>query len=435
MKLKAIAKELIKPSSPTPNNLQTIQLSVVDHLCLPFYVAAVFFYHVEDGSMTEDTISQKLKNSLSETLTRFYPLAGQIEGVSIHCNDKGAVFTEARADSTLSDFLRSLDLASLEHFLPAIGSGESPASWPLLHVQVSFFRSGGMAITVCVSHKICDVASLVTFVRAWAAATKGHADEVNPRFAESSIYPPADSLHCPSVDGLFKDRGTCSMKRFVFDPSKIAELKRKATSDDVPDPSRVEAIATLIWRCATKATRSNSTTKKASSMNQAMDLRLRIPSTENAIGNLQTSFFLKEGPESEMEIGEVVTKFRNAKEEMEEMIRENLLAHGTTPTLGEKLINTTANTFLELRLEMDIYPVTSWCRKPFYEADFGWGRPAWVAPGSHTLYKNSAHVILMDTKEGEGVEAWVCLPEQDMSKFEHDEEILAYATPNPCFLI
>ena len=37
-------------------------------------------------------------------------------------------------------------------------------------------------------------------------------------------------------------------------------------------------------------------------------------------------------------------------------------------------------------------------------------------------YKNK---VVLDTKYGVGIEAWINLEEQDMAKFEADEEILA----------
>ncbi|KAG5381985.1 hypothetical protein IGI04_033455 [Brassica rapa subsp. trilocularis] len=81
----------------------------------------------------------------------------------------------------------------------------------------------------------------------------------------------------------------------------------------------------------------------------------------------------------------------------------------------------------EVSPEAETYAVSSWCRMSFYEADFGWGFPVWVAPGS----VDKTQVVLMDAKDGEGVEAWVTLPETDMAEFEHDDELLVYATPSP----
>lgn len=46
---------------------------------------------------------------------------------------------------------------------------------------------------------------------------------------------------------------------------------------------------------------------------------------------------------------------------------------------------------------------TSWCKFPFYEMNFGFGNPLWVANG--TFFK--IIFILLDSKCGQGIEAWV----------------------------
>ncbi|CAF2129861.1 BnaA03g57990D [Brassica napus] len=389
LKLEVTGREVIKPSSPAPHH-DRLQLSLFDLSCPAIYVATTFFFKSITGSESLEFISRRLKTSLSETLSRFPPLAGRLEGISVYCNDEGVIFTEARTVLLLSDFLRNLNrpVHSLAEFLPEVEQGESAGTWPLLRVMVSFFGSGsGVAVTVGISHQICDAASLLNFVRAWADTAKGTATSVPLR-------------------------GKCVTKRLVFESSKIAELKLKAASESVPVPTRVEAIMSLIWRCAAKASRSNSLSPKSTLMTQAMDLRLRIPTNvlpENAMGNLQSAFFLKREAESELEIGEIVAEFRKIKEGVNEMIKENLQGY--------------------------LYTMSSWCRKPFYEVDFGWGNPVWIGPASHNIYDNIVFVVLMDSKDGEDVEAWVGIPKQDMATFLCDEELLSYAIINPPVLM
>ncbi|KAL5835355.1 hypothetical protein ACOSQ4_014852 [Xanthoceras sorbifolium] len=71
--------------------------------------------------------------------------------------------------------------------------------------------------------------------------------------------------------------------------------------------------------------------------------------------------------------------------------------------------------------EFITFNYTSLCRYPVYEADFGWGRPVWVAWGG-LPYKNLT--VLMDTKSGDGIEAWIHLKEEDMAKFVTDQQLL-----------
>ncbi|GJR77085.1 pelargonidin 3-O-(6-caffeoylglucoside) 5-O-(6-O-malonylglucoside) 4'''-malonyltransferase-like protein [Tanacetum coccineum] len=59
--------------------------------------------------------------------------------------------------------------------------------------------------------------------------------------------------------------------------------------------------------------------------------------------------------------------------------------------------------------------VTSWCKFPFYEVNFGLGNPIWVAPGT-VLSKNLG--CLIDDAQGNGVEAYVFLEVKDVPCFE-----------------
>ncbi|KAL0296362.1 UNVERIFIED_CONTAM: hypothetical protein Sradi_6688300 [Sesamum radiatum] len=70
--------------------------------------------------------------------------------------------------------------------------------------------------------------------------------------------------------------------------------------------------------------------------------------------------------------------------------------------------------------ELVTFNFTSLCRFPLYGADFGWGKPVWVASAG-LRYKNV--VTFMDTATGEGIEAWINLRHEDMEKFEADLEL------------
>ena len=54
--------------------------------------------------------------------------------------------------------------------------------------------------------------------------------------------------------------------------------------------------------------------------------------------------------------------------------------------------------------------------------DLGWGKPLWVGRVS-LPFKNL--VTFIDTKFGDGIEAWINLKEEDMAKFERDKELLS----------
>ena len=59
-----------------------------------------------------------------------------------------------------------------------------------------------------------------------------------------------------------------------------------------------------------------------------------------------------------------------------------------------------------------------------YEVDYGWGKPVWVCTTSRP-FKNV--VILMSTRDGDGIEAWVNMTEDSMAMLEHDHKLLSLA--------
>lgn len=219
MEVEIISKEKIKPSSPTPSHLRTFKLSLLDQLIPAPYAPVILFYphptvlmkscsstlststssdhdhdhhdnadhlhhQVEDVVDHDDvdatTIMNRvhlLKTSLAEALTAFYPLAGEIkdDGLSIDCNDQGAHFLEARVKySTLDEFLSRPDLLLLHRFLPCdpMNPGGGGLTSTVTNIQVSAFECGGIAIGLCISHKILDGAALCTFLKAWTAIAR-----------------------------------------------------------------------------------------------------------------------------------------------------------------------------------------------------------------------------------------------------------------------
>ncbi|KAJ0262538.1 hypothetical protein HA466_0054450 [Hirschfeldia incana] len=429
LEVEVMGREVIKPATPSPHN--HIQLSLLDISIPAMYFSTIFLYKSE-GLVTAspEIISKKLKSSLSETLSRLHPLAGEIEGVSINCNDKGVVFTEARTNLLLPEFLKTLNVDSLAALGPKIEAGDDPSGWPLLSVGVTFFGSGsGVAVSVNVSHRICDAASFLILLTDWSETMCNKNSNVGThQFAEATVYPPPPphmAVQFPTTNSK-----KCAMNRFVFEPSKIAELKRKAASESVKVPTRVEAITSLIWKCARNASRSNLVAPRSTLLYVAVDLRLKVHSSvssPDAIGNLHTAFFLKKDAESELEIHETVAAFRTAKEEVNKMLKDNVQSN----TLGQGLSNMMGSQASEFKPDIDIYSMSSWCGKPFYGVDFGWGSPVWIGSATHTITDKMVYVLLVDSKDGVGVEAWINLPAEDMSVFVHDQELLAYAVLNP----
>lgn len=86
------------------------------------------------------------------------------------------------------------------------------------------------------------------------------------------------------------------------------------------------------------------------------------------------------------------------------------------------------NSILELCItrgnEVGIAGCISWCKLPFDEADFGWGKPIWIA----NPMKFPCGFNLLDTVDGKGIEVWMGLPEEEMQLLEKNKDFLSYVS-------
>ncbi|KAL5553992.1 hypothetical protein UlMin_041393 [Ulmus minor] len=393
IEVEVFSKEIIKPSSPTPQHLHRYQLTFLDQIAPPVYNPCVMFYsHQADL----DETSHKLKKSLSDVLTKFYPLAGRLkEDLFIDCNDEGIPFLEAK----------------LNKFIPF----ESDKVTDLvLGIQLNIFECGGIAIGSCISHKVADGLSSFMFLKSWAATARGDLQMVHPQFVSAILFPPKNiSWFNPRV-GMTNEKNIVS-KRFVFSASMMEALREKyghaKSLEQKARPTPVEALSAFLWSRFTFY-----------AIVHPINLRTRIdpPLSDDSFGNL---FHMAITIPSLGEEGcDLVKKMRDQISHINNEYVRKLQEEGM-----EHLNFIKDHSEMFFKGEMISFNLTSWCRFPVYESDFGWGKPAWVGSPPFN-FKNL--VVLVDTKAGDGIEAVINLEEQVMAKFECDKESLASLSPN-----
>ncbi|CAL5411831.1 unnamed protein product [Camellia sinensis] len=429
MKVEIVAREIIKPSSPTPNQFRIYKLCSRDQFSPHHYIPVVFFYVNSTCDVNHEEMvsirSHRLKETLSETLTRFYPLAGRLrDNLFIDCNDEGVDYLEARVtDCRLSDILEQPKVEEMYRLFEP--DPEDFNNNPLLFVQLNLFPCGGMALSVRMSHKIADGVAYAAFVKAWSDIALGSSETIVPDFiAASSRFPPRED--CPVLSMTFMQMTKKNVtKRFVINASQVATLKAKATSTGVQQPTRVEAVTAALLKCAVTASRSyvlgletEVSSPKAHALTGAVNMRRRLepPLPEYSFGNLTGLLWaMIEDDGAETNLPGLVCQLRKG---LQQSTDNNFIADKT------KL----------LRLEGDavkVYRHSSWCRFGLYELDFGWGKPTYT---TGVLFGNPIGIGLMDTRDGDGIEVWMTLLKEDMALFESDQELLAFASPNPSAL-
>ncbi|XXG48337.1 hypothetical protein AAC387_Pa02g2817 [Persea americana] len=429
-KVEVISKELIKPSSPTPPHLRSFKLSLLDQLAPPIYIPMIFFYTGKDGDNLQQSYqaAKKLKASLSKTLAIFYPLAGRIkDDDTIDCNDEGAEILDARVKIQLFEFLKKPHVEVLDQLVPGdILCTRSGAEDVPLAIQVNSFECGGVAIGVLLSHKIVDAAAMVEFISKWAATARGTNEEAKDvTLVSASLFPPRSSVS----RHMLPISETVVMRRLVLDANAIAALKARATGHPTlrpHPPTRVEVVSALISRCFMKA-RNDKGPATVSVPTHAVNLRGRMvpPVQHSCFGNLW-AVTVTEGVAISESYGDMQGCLENELRESIRAIDSDFIEELKGPDGAIKAhegMKNMAENYLDRDIQVCTF--TSWCRFPFYEVDFGWGKPTWVS--CSTVPINNV-AIFIDRRCDDGMEAWVNMEADDMARFEQDQELLSFVS-------
>ncbi|XP_038685716.1 stemmadenine O-acetyltransferase-like [Tripterygium wilfordii] len=439
MEIELISRECVNPSSPTPHHLRTYKISLIDQFGGQGFTSSLFFYppgQATSISMTKR--SQLLKHSLSRTLTLYYPIAGRfIDNLSIDCNDKGICYMVARANCDLQDYLKQPDLSKLAKFVPdeIICSEITPGGYVAM-VQETAFVCGGLAIGIVVPHHVFDATSKMVFLKTWATMARGGAP-IPPDFSSTCLFPqntkfPQDPISPIIVGQIFGRDGNFVFKRFLFEGSTVSNLKSKATSSGVHNPTRVEVVLALLFRCVMSAMKAKYGVQKSILMSTAVNLRSRAvpPLPETSVGCLVLPKPIVIGEETDM-CG-FLGLIREGLSKINGEFFKSLQGTQGPQRFLEFAIQTGESYSKALFDGAEFIVFNSWCNAGMYDVDFGWGKPIWLP--CLPLPLRGSVIALVDARMSNGIEAWVTLEEEIMSVVERDAEILSLASVDPSLL-
>ncbi|KAL8136266.1 acyltransferase-like [Apium graveolens] len=424
----------IKPASPTPESFKRYNLPLHDRLMPTMFIPAIFFYpSINNSADRKSTISDLLKNSLSETLSRYYLFAGRLRssGSYVDCNDEGVQFVEAQIGSKLSCFLERApakeDEEGLGNLFPPRSiwdtlSDDKDSS--LMRIQLNNFTCGGIALAVSLSHHMGDALTLFSFITYWASLSRHSCDHqklvhICPHFVYD-LLPQSHVDDFVTANVSFPKKHWIT-KEMVFHNSSIEKLKANVEFEDKlqgeveQNYTRNELLTALLYRCAVAAAaKSNSGVYKKSFLCQAVNMRpmLDPPLPLTSLGNFISFNPVPTSTENETELNLLVKRLRKGK--MQLRGSKGMDEHIAGPIL-EKYVKS----------NHVYYGFTSFCNFPVYEMDFGWGRPVRATVVDMPVVNS---IIMMDTLSGDGIKAIVGLEEKEMEIFETDKELLTYGS-------
>ncbi|XP_071717714.1 pelargonidin 3-O-(6-caffeoylglucoside) 5-O-(6-O-malonylglucoside) 4'''-malonyltransferase-like [Rutidosis leptorrhynchoides] len=358
-------------------------------------------------------------------LKRFYPFAGRYDDEikTIICNDKGAEFISAKVNIKLEDILVSEgDVTFIDEFIPSKNGFVDQLDDPLFATQVTTFECGSLALGVRATHMLVDACTLCTFLNEWALAN-GEENEIEsngrPGFDPSPLFPARGLPPYPLPHASDNMSNKYIRKKYSFNESVISRLKANR-KNRTSQWSKVQSVSAIIWNAFMAVDRATYSCRRESVIIQPINLRGRMASfiPKNYCGNIWSYFTTKATTNETNEeltdllcdsVKKTVSDLSKAYHDSEEgqMMILNCLIQ-----LGSVNLEST-----------NVSGITSWCKFPFYEADFGFGKPTWVVPGTIRV-QNSAFFI--DDSHGNGLETYVFMDAKDVPIFEEALEVKAF---------
>uniref|UniRef100_A0A803MBV1 Uncharacterized protein n=1 Tax=Chenopodium quinoa TaxID=63459 RepID=A0A803MBV1_CHEQI len=179
---------MVCPAKETPKG--SLWLSKIDMIIRTPYshTNVLVFYPPNNNKPFDPNI---FKESLSKVLVPFYPMAGRLKfnhengRYEIDCNAKGALFIEAESTKALAEYGDYLnpDSPLKKLVFPKCDYSGGISSFPLLLLQITYFKCGSLCLSFQPHHHVADGASHFHFFNSWARLARG---------LDLSVYPVHD---------------------------------------------------------------------------------------------------------------------------------------------------------------------------------------------------------------------------------------------------
>ncbi|KAI3949806.1 hypothetical protein MKW92_039996 [Papaver armeniacum] len=445
----------IHPSSQPAEGttgVDIIDLNPWDLNMLPFQYMQRGFLFTDIQHQEEKPVGvfNHLKNSLSETLEYFYPLAGRLairkhededdETISMYIdckNSTGAEFICATTDITASDLLDSSceDLQIVhKSFFPLNGVlNHEGQSHPLLSVQVTKLIDG-IFIGCSINHTVCDGTSFWHFIASWAEISRGvgfgHIS-CQP-ILERCFFDTGSPIRIPiSTFQLLPQRyshNTSPLEEriFHFERESIARLKTMANSEisisesSTPTVSSLQALFAHVWLATTRARKLDPNEETSFWLSIGNRSRMNPPLPEAYFGNsLQHGVATAKAGEllekglgwAALLLNQVIVSCNNEKVLSiwkSWVVRPSFMFTGNSPPPTNILVSGGSPRF------------------NVYDNDFGWGKPVVVRTGRSSHYDGRV-IPTRGLVEG-SIDLEVCLSHEIMKAIEDDKEFMEPVT-------
>ncbi|KAG0560159.1 hypothetical protein KC19_10G158200 [Ceratodon purpureus] len=422
------AMKVVQPAEVTKE--ETIYLTNIDQMLV--VPVESFFVYLPNSKKSSESVFWVLEDALAKVLVPYHFMAGRFEvnteegRLQVKCNRAGVGFVVASSEQTIED-LGDLKLMNpgFRKLVPSPpGDNVSLFDDFLLMVQVTRFRCGGFTVGFRMSHSLCDGTSSAQFFRSFCKLARGAPLTEFPDLDRTILKPrdpPAPEFNHPecfrsggvipngagTVDNIDIVAPQYITKHIPMSLMEIQTLKTIAMADgSIKRCSSFEVTIAHFWQARTRSL--EFAPDELTNLLIAVDFRAKMhpPIQPTFCGNTIISAHVSAlaSEVAHNPLSYCVAKIQEAVARIDERYVRSALdwlqLHGGVPAIGS------AKDML----------VSAWWKFPFYEHDFGWGKPVHSGPPSGST-PQFALIVSNGTEDG-GLLLLVSFQPHEMVKFE-----------------
>ncbi|TKW24077.1 hypothetical protein SEVIR_3G029000v4 [Setaria viridis] len=432
MKITVHSSKAVKPAYPggvAPAGERAVPLTVLDKANFDTYISVIYAFRPPAPA------NAALEDGLARVLVEYREWAGRLgvdaEGNrAILLNDAGARFVEATADVTLDSVM---PLKPTPEVLSLHPSGEGATE--LMLIQVTRFACGSLVVGFTTQHIVADGRGTNNFFLAWSQATRGAALDPVPVHDRESFFRPRDpplvefqhrgvefkpyekhvdeKIHAGDED----DEEEVVIHKVHFSREFISKLKAQASAG-LPRPySTLQCVVAHLWRCMTTARGLEE--GQSTSVCIAVDGRARMnPQVPDGYTGNVVLWARPTATAGELvarPLQHAVGLINREVARINDAYFKSFIDFASSGAVEKERLVAAADAD-EMVLSPNI-EVDSWLRIPFYDLDFGGGRPFFFMPSYLPV---EGLLILLPSFVGDGsLDAYVPLFSRDMDTFKN----------------
>ncbi|KAF5455982.1 hypothetical protein F2P56_025501 [Juglans regia] len=250
----------VVPATVTGEINNVHELTDMDLAMKLHYIQGVYFFPRE---AVEGLTIGKLKEPMFKCLDLYTTVSGRVRRSEtgrpfIKCNDSGVRIVEAECVTTIEEFL---DMKKDQSFLVYNQVlGPDLAFSPLVIMQFTWFKCGGISLGLSWAHVLGDAFSATSFVNMWAKILSGQMPPkcMQPVNLGKSKSPPSvleNLVSTKRVDPLgdhwlIANNSKMETNYFQITAKQLEHLLANVCAvDQAANISRFEVLSAIIWRC------------------------------------------------------------------------------------------------------------------------------------------------------------------------------------------